>query len=66
MLHWFDEVFHDAQSRARIREEPLVRALMGLNRYHLEHAITDFLKEEKLVGEFLVWVEKWKILHGLK
>ena len=29
----------------------------------LERAIVDFLTEQKLGGEFLVWLEKWKTLH---
>lgn len=27
-------------------------------------AVLDFLTEQKLEGEFLVWIEKWKSLHS--
>jgi hypothetical protein len=32
----------------------------------LECALSDFLEEQKLVGEFLVWIEKWKAINGIK
>ncbi len=32
----------------------------------LEQAILDFLTEQKLGGEFLVWLEKWKSLHKVQ
>lgn len=29
----------------------------------LEDAIADFLREQNLTGQFLVWIEKWKSLR---
>ena len=34
-----------------------------LSNEQLEQAVIDFLTEQKLGGEFLVWLEKWKSLH---
>ncbi len=36
-----------------------------LNDEQLEQAIVDFLVEQKLIGEFLVWIEKWKSNHKI-
>ena len=30
-----------------------------------ECALSDFLEEHKLVGEFIIWIEKWKELHKI-
>lgn len=30
---------------------------------HFIKAVSDFLTEQKLVGEFMVWAEKWKEMH---
>ena len=32
----------------------------------LECALSDFLEERMLVGEFIVWIEKWKAINGIK
>ena len=31
----------------------------------LEQAISDFLEEQKLIGEFIVWLEKWKAVRKI-
>lgn len=30
-----------------------------------EDAVIDFITENRLLGEWLVWIEKWKALHTL-
>ena len=40
-------------------------AIDALDDENLEPAVVDFLIEQKLIGEFLVWIEKWKHNHGL-
>ncbi len=36
-----------------------------LNEEQLEKAMADFLIEQKLIVEFLVWIEKWKSNHKI-
>lgn len=38
-------------------------AIDSLNEEQFEGAVADFLTEQKLIGEFLVWLEKWKQNH---
>ena len=38
-------------------------AIDDLNEELLKLAVSDFLTEQKLVGEFIVWLEKWKELR---
>lgn len=44
-------------------ETPITEAIDPLNDEELEKAIADFLTEQKLMTEFLVWLEKWKSIH---
>ena len=44
-------------------KEALLRSIDDLPDDKLEEAISDFLEELKLMGKFLVWLEKWKALH---
>jgi len=46
-------------------ETDISKAIDSLNDEQLEEAVVDFLTEQKLVGEFLVWVEKWKSTHRM-
>ena len=43
--------------------EAIEQALDELDDAKLEEALSDFLVEQRLVGEFLAWLEKWKSLH---
>lgn len=43
--------------------EAIVKSIDELDNNKLEEALSDFLVEQKLIGEFLVWIEKWKALH---
>lgn len=45
--------------------EVIARATDDLDDTKLEEVLSDFLVEQKLVGEFLVWLEKWKSLHRI-
>ncbi len=42
------------------------QAVDDLNEEQIENMIHDFIHEHELVGEFLVWVEKWKSLHKVQ
>jgi len=46
-------------------EEAIAEAIDNLDDYTLEKALRDFLVEQKLLGEFLVWIEKWKKNKGI-
>lgn len=43
--------------------EAFLRATDDLPDTQFEKAISDFLLEQKLLGEFLIWIEKWKSIH---
>lgn len=46
-----------------VANKAVMDAIDPLDDQHLEVVISDFLEERKLVGEFLVWLEKWKSNH---
>jgi len=46
-------------------ETVISETIDSLNDEQLEEAVADFLAEQELVGEFLVWVEKWKSTHRM-
>ena len=43
--------------------ELITEAVDELDDQQLLDAFSDFLAEQKLIGEFLVWLEKWKAIH---
>ena len=45
-------------------ESKIEQAIDDLSDKLLEQAFLDFLTEHKLLGEFLVWIEKWKYLQA--
>lgn len=46
-------------------DSAILKAIDELPDNALESALSDFLEEQKLVGEFLVWIEKWKSNHSI-
>ena len=44
-------------------EEAIRQSIDDLNEDLLEQALVAFLAENKLSGEWLVWIEKWKSLR---
>lgn len=47
-------------------ETVISEAIDPLDDEQFERAIADFLTEQGLVGEFLVWLEKWKETHRIE
>ena len=43
----------------------ILRAINTLSNARLKQAVVEFLAEQKLTGEFLVWIERWKINNGV-
>lgn len=46
--------------------EAFEQAIDDLDEDLLIKALSDFLEEQKLIGEFLMWLEKWKDLRRIK
>ena len=41
----------------------VTRSIDHLTEDDIELMLTDFLRENRLIGRFLVWIEKWKSIH---
>lgn len=45
--------------------EHIIASIKGTSQAQAEMAFAQFIIENKLAGEFLVWIEKWKHIHNV-